>query len=98
MGVSSLVDSEGVTHIKDNKLSELLNDQFASAFTCDDGLTPEAQDPRGSTMDDITFATDSIVKLLNDLNSEEASRSDKISARVLKECANEVGDVFVLIF
>ena len=98
MGVSSLVDSEGVTHINDNKLLELLSDQFASIFTCDDGLTPEAQGPRGSTIDDITLATNSIVKLLNDLNSEEASGSDKISARVLKECANEVGDVLVLLF
>ena len=98
MGVSSLVDSEGVTHINENKLSELLSDQFASVFTCGDGLTPEAQGPRGSTIGEITFATDSIVKLLNDLNSEEASGSDKISARVLKECANQVGDVLVILF
>ena len=32
------------------------------------------------------------------LNSGKASRSDKISARVLKECANEVSDALVLLF
>ena len=39
--VSPLVDSEGVTHSDDNKLSELLSDQFVSVFTHGDGLTPE---------------------------------------------------------
>ena len=98
VGVSPLVDSEGVTHINDNKLSELLSDQFANVFTCDDGLTPEVQGPRGSTIDDIRFTTNGIVKLLKDLNSEKASGSDEISTWVLKECANKVGDVLVLLF
>ena len=48
MDVSPLVDSEGVTHSNDKKLPELLSDQFASVLSCDDGLTPEVQGPRGS--------------------------------------------------
>ena len=37
MGVSPLVDSKGVIHINDNKLPELVSDQFASVSTHDDG-------------------------------------------------------------
>ena len=77
----------------EGKLSELLSDQFAKVFTCD-GLNPELQGPKRSTIDDITFTTNGIVKLLKDLNSEKSSRSDKISAQVLKKCANEVGVSF----
>ena len=40
------------------------------------------QGPRGSTIVEITFATNGIVKLLKDLNSEKASGSDEISAQV----------------
>ena len=98
MGVSPLVDSKGVIHINDNELPQLVSDQFASVFTHDDGLTPEVQGPRGSMIDDSTFTTNGIVKLLKDLNSEKASRFDKMSAQALKECANEVGGVLVLLF
>ena len=97
LGVSPLVDS-GVTRINDKKLSELLSDQLASIFSCDDGVTPEVQSPRGSTIVDITFTTKVIVKLLKGFNSEKASGSHKISSWVLKECANEVGDLLVLPF
>ena len=80
MGASPLLDSEGVTHISDNKLSKLLSDQFASVFTCDDGLTPEVQGLRGPMNDDIAFTTNGFVKLIKDLNSENASGSDEMSA------------------
>ena len=84
VGASPLLDSEGVTHISDNKLSKLLSDQFASVFTCDDGLTPEVQGLRGPMNDDIAFTTNGFVKLIKDLNSENASGSDEMSAWVLK--------------
>ena len=65
----------------------------------DDGLTPKVQGPRGSMIDYITFATNGIVKLWSkDLNSQKASGSDKMSACILKECANEVGDKLILLF
>ena len=35
---------------------------------------------------------------LKNLNSEKASGSDEISARLLKDCANKVADVLVLLF
>ena len=37
MGVSPLVDSKGVIHINDNKLPELVSDQFAGVSTHDNG-------------------------------------------------------------
>lgn len=60
MDVSPLVDSEGPTHTDDKNLSELLSDQFSSVFSRDDGLIPELQGPRGSTIDDITFTANDI--------------------------------------
>ena len=98
VGISPLVYSESVTHINDKKLLELLSDQFASEFSSDDGLTSAVQDPRVSTMDDITLTTNGIVKLLKDLNSEKACSFDEISASVLKGYVNEVGDVLALLF
>ena len=62
VGVSPLQGLEDVTHINEKKLSELLSDQVASVLSDDDGLIPQVQDARGSTIDFVTFTTNGIIK------------------------------------
>ena len=80
-GVSPLVDSKNVIHTDKEKLAELLNDQFTSVFSKDDGKIPIPNDPPGTKMKDITITKNGIVKLLKDLNSHKASGPDSIGAR-----------------
>ena len=97
-GVSPLVDSKNVIHTDEEKLAELLNDQFTSVFSKDDGKIPMPNDPPGTKMEDITITRNGIVKLLKDLNPHKASGPDGIGARILKECAEQVVDGLVLLF
>ena len=98
IGVSPLVDPTGVTQIDDKKISELLSDQFASVFSHDDGTSPTIHGEKGAIIDDLTFTANGIIKLLSNLNIRKASGSDEVSARILKECAHEVGKPLVLLF
>ncbi|XP_066911983.1 uncharacterized protein [Clytia hemisphaerica] len=98
IGVSPLVDSNNVTHTVDSEISEILNNQFASAFSKDDGNNPDVQGPKGSDISDILFTRNGIQKLLSDINPKKACGPDNISARILYECAEIVPDALVLLF
>jgi len=97
-GVSPLVDNNNVTHTNEEKLAEILNDQFASVFSKDDDTTPITSGPAGTNIDNLTVTKNGIIKLLKDLNPHKASGPDGVSARILKECANEVADGLVFLF
>ena len=87
IGVSPLVDSNNVTQIDDEKIAEILNNQFASVFSKDDGVSPEVLGPKGSDIKDIIFTKNGIKKLLSDINLKKACGPDNVSARILHECA-----------
>ena len=97
MGVSPLLD-EGTIHTNDSDIAEILNNQYASVFSTDDGTTPDVNDSEAPTMDTITFTKNGILKLLKQLDPTKASGPDGISTRMLKECCNEVVEALVLIF
>ena len=64
----------------------------------DDGSIPEIKGEKGSPINNIIFTKNGIVKLLKELDPAKSSATDGISARILKECANEIADSIVLIF
>jgi len=97
-GVSPLVDSKGIIHTKEEKLAELLNDQFTSVFSKDDGTTPTTNGPPGTEIADITITKNGIIKLLKELNPHKACGPDTVGARILKECADQLADGLVLLF
>ena len=67
MGVSPLLDN-GTIKTKDWDIEETLNKQFASVFSVNDGITPEVNDPQGSSIGTIIFTRNSILKLLKVLD------------------------------
>ena len=97
-GVTPLFDNKNKTHTDDVKLAEILNDQFTSVFSVDDGTSPEVSGPAGLQIGNITITKPGIVKLLKGLDPSKASGPDCISARLLKECAEEVAGGLVLLF
>jgi len=71
---------------------------LASVFSQDDNTNPIITGPAGTDIDDISVTKNGIIKLLKDLNPHKANGPDSVSARILKECANQVVDFLVLLF
>ena len=87
------------THTKDIDIAGILNEQFTSVFSDDDGSIPTSLGtPTDSQIDELIITRNGIVKLLNDLNPNTASGPDKISGRILKECSEDIADTLVLLF
>ena len=97
-GVSPLLDENNIIHTKEEELAEILNYQFTSIFTEDDGTTPTPLGPEGQKINDINVTKNGVVKLLKDLDPFKASGPDQIGARILKESADQVADGLVLLF
>jgi len=72
------------THTKDVDIAKILNKQFTSVFSEDDGSIPSLRTPTDSQINDLTVTRNGIVKLLNNLNPNSASGPDEISARILR--------------
>ena len=64
----------------------------------DNKTSPNAQGPYSDTMHEINITKEGITRLLKNLASSKASGTDMISARFLKETADEVakGLVFLM--
>ena len=97
VGVSPLIDND-IMQTKDIDIAETLNKQFASVFSIDDGTTPHINDPQGPPIRTIKFTKNGIVKLLKELDTGKASGPDCVSTRILKECADEIGEALVMLF
>ena len=92
------LDDGDTTYTKDEDIAELLNKQFSSVFSTDDGKTPKIKGEEAPPINELRFTKNGIVKLLKELDPEKASGPDGISARLLKECADEVANTLVLLF
>ena len=75
-----------------------MNNQFSSVFSVDDKTSPNVQGPQSDKMHEININNERITRLLKNLSSSKASRPDMISARFLKETADEVAVGLTLIF
>ena len=78
--------------------ARILNNQFSSVFSVDDKTSPNVQGPQGDTMHEINITKEGISRLLKNLFLSKASRPSMISARFLKETADEVAIGLKLIF
>ena len=84
--------------------AEILNDQFYSVhvFTHEDlsNLSQRA-DSAYSSIPDISFSTDGILKLIKSLNINKASGRtgpDNVSAKALTICAEEIAPILTVLF
>ncbi|XP_066931249.1 uncharacterized protein [Clytia hemisphaerica] len=97
-GLSPLLGENNEIHTKEEELAEILNNQFTSVFTEDDGTTPTPLGPKGKIINDIIITKNGVAKLLKELNPFKASGPDGIGARILKESADQVADGLTLLF
>ena len=95
--VSPLCESTSLKFTKQDR-ARILNNQFSSVFSVDDKTSPNVQGPQGDTMHEINITKEGITRLLKNLAPSKASRTDMISARFLKETADEVVIGLTLIF
>ena len=98
-------DRTGITPLKFNGMTisssenkaEVLNTQLFSVFTDEDtSYIPEVL-YSFPDMPGISFNTEGIYKLLNELNINKSPGPDKIPTRVLKCCATEIAPLLQII-
>ena len=58
----------------------------------------QCADPAYSSIPDVSFSTDGILKLIKSLNINKASGPDNIPARVLTICAEEIAPILTILF
>jgi hypothetical protein len=85
---------------KDSKeKAEILNRQFQSVFTQDDGKGIPAMDgPDYPQINDLKIINKGVVKLLQNLKVNKAPGPDDLPAYILKELADEVAPILTAIF
>ena len=100
-------DTYGITSLRENGIlktdskekANICNRQFQSAFTREDDSDPPLKGASPfSSMEDITVDPKGVTKLLDRLNVHKASGPDRLNARVLKECSNEISPILALIY
>ena len=97
-GVSPLHDQHGKTQTDDEEIAKILNNQFASVFSQDDGLSPPIGGPVGANIADLIVNRNGVLKLLREIDTHKSTGPDNVSAKLLHELAEEVADPLVLIF
>ncbi|MEO0685391.1 MAG: reverse transcriptase family protein, partial [Cyanobacteria bacterium J06649_11] len=97
-GVSPLHNQHGKTQTDDEEIAKILNNQFASVFSQDDGLSPPIGGPVGADIADLIINRNGVLKLLREIDTHKSTGPDEVSARLLHELAEEVADPLVLIF
>ena len=97
IGVSPLRESTSLKFTKQDRAC-ILNNQFSSVFSVDDKTSPNVQGPQGDTMHEINITKEGITRLLKNLSPSKVIGPDMISARFLKETADEVAIGLKLIF
>ena len=76
-----------------------MNEHFKSVFTVEDLKDfPLINPSTYATMPDISISVFGVHKLLSDLNPFKATGPDAISARFLKETANEIAPMLTCLF
>ena len=97
-GVAPLKEGN-ILHCDPKQKANLLNKQFSSVFgTDDDSTLPELGPSQYPDMDDIRITTAGVLKLLKNLKQHKATGPDGISAKVLKETADQISPAITLLF
>ena len=96
--ISSLKDGSKIIFSSKGKATSF-NEQFRSVFTSENTTTmPDMGPSMYPTADHINVTCDGVLKLLKDLKINKATGPDAISARILKDLADEVAPVLTFIF
>jgi len=99
-GVAPL-KSDGQLHPDACKKAEILNNQFSSVFTNENGdkfAHTVLEGPSIPSISDITVNNAGISKMLRNLNVKKVCGPDYLSCRLLKELAEELAPIYTDIF
>jgi len=75
-----------------------LNQQFLSVFTQEDPIIPTLPPNQLPETDNITFTSNGIKRILENLDPSKSAGPDNIPTRILKLCAAEISPVLQIIF
>ena len=91
---------DGIAYSDAKVKAEILNNQFTSVFTTEDPSKPlpDLGPSPHPTVADITVQQNGVNKLLQHLNPHKATGPDEVSARLLKETAQQVAPALTLLF
>jgi hypothetical protein len=97
-GVSPLKD-KGKLHAESIDKANILNNQYQSVFTREDKSSiPNPEGEPSPTMPDIEITNKTVLTLLRKLNPKKAAGPDMLSARILKEMAEQCSSYLVVIY
>ena len=99
MGIPTLRQGDSV-FISDKDKANLLNKQFESVFTRDNGFlpsTPSISHNNYSSIGEIKFDEAGVRKLLTTLNTSKSCGPDGISARCLRDLSKEISGMLTFI-
>ena len=98
VGISPL-KRDGVLFNDKIDTANILNDQFTSVFTQEDGnAIPTLKGDKFPSIDELTITYENIEKLLRDLKPNKASGPGCVPARFLKETATELAPALSAFF
>ena len=99
VGVAPLKNKEGFLKSDSQSKANILNEQFCSVFTKEDGSTIPDKGPSNiNTMNDITVTENGVFKLLKNLNTNKAAGPDEIRTKILQITAAELSPILTRIF
>ena len=97
-GVAAL-EHQGKVYTDSLSKANLLNNQFASVFTREDlSHIPEMSGNQVPDIPDVDIQIESVIKLLQELDSHKANGPDSIPANLLKQTAIQTAPLLALIF
>ena len=97
-GIPPLLQS-GLTFASPQAKSDILNEQFCSAFTPTSNTPlPQISSPTGPDIDKLIITTEGVEKLMKNLKPNKATGPDNIPTRILSMVAKELAPAVTLIF
>ena len=98
-GVAPLRGQDGLIYSDSKNKSEILNNQFKSAYTQEDKSNlPDLRESTFPSMPQINISEKGVHKLLTDLKIHKAAGPDSIPPRLLKELADVISPALARIF
>jgi len=100
LGIPTLVDSDGSTHVTLKAKSERLNNHFQSQFVSNDDNEPLPSLPTSPhpSICNLRIGLEGVEKQLRDINPNKACGPDEIPARLYRDYAPELAPMLQCIF
>lgn len=99
--IGPLLDKNNKLQSDPTKMSNILQDQYKTAFSDPDSGQKDQPQPDTSHVpdfSDISFSEEDIIKAINELGINSAPGPDKIPAKVIKECKEELAPALVILW